>query len=681
MKKVLAVILTLALLISSAFCLSLTVSALPTPSDDQWILDFGAGQVAIDRNVYIEGGLKTTGAYSSAEDAAVFTSTVNNLASDTRTPGIILGGTVTSNSTKALSVTTSKITDYPIIALKLKLSNSAIVVDRFDWTTDAYEATGAGMWRGMSEAPSKVIATTEWQTVIIDTRNDTNGNTLAALALGGNWSGFRFFFKTPAGIAVNTSVSIAWIGVFASESAAAAYDTARAATLDDTWEIDFAKKGILAVNSMQVTNSAVKVFSSEEGAAVFSSTKSNLSAAERTPSLLFGSYANVSQTLVSDANLNVTRNRILAVKLKLSDEDILFDEVAWSVTAAPSKRYAINNPNAYLDATTDWQLVCIDIGDSSNVENFKPENIYTAFRILFKSPAGKSEPASIAIEYIRFFETVADAQTYDTARQAAKQTDKAMVIDYADENNASTHLMRHSVANKVSYDYSTSVARVTVVDDVTNSRGPAADIVALEGENGVKHELPFTAPVEDYPIIAVRLRLSNPYMTISQSGDSSNGRFDWLTTTGVTGETASSLYWRDMQSDCGILLDETTEWQTVCVDTRTITNGNSIKWLSGDWAALRILFDGDSANVGDYIDIKWVGFFKDMASVTAQEAINNVYGDANDDGLFDVRDLLRTKRYVAGNSVEINEEMVNFEKDTVINGSDLTVLRLRLFNI
>ncbi len=672
MKKVLASILTLALLISSAFCLSFTVSALPTPADDQWILDFGAGQAIIDRDVFLDTSLKTTVAYSSAEDAAVFTSSVNNLTSDTRTPGIILGGTVTSSSDKALSVTASSVESYPIIALKIKLNNSAVVVDRFDWTTDSYEAEGSGKWRSMSEAASKVSATTDWQTVIIDTRNDTNATTLSKLS--GNWSGFRFFFKTPAGISTSTAVSIAWIGVFESESAASAYDTAREATLDDTYELDFAKKGITAVNSMKVENSATKAFSSEEGAAVFSSTLSNLSAAQRSPSLLFGCFDSANTTSMSSLNLSVTRNRIIAVKLKLSDADIAIEQVNWTVDG--TNRRNVNNPDGLLEKNTDWQLVCFDIGDSSNMVDYVPENIYKGFRILFTSPVGKEKPISIMVEYIRLFETVADAEAYDAARQTAKQTDKAMVIDYADENNASNYIMRHNTYNEVSYDYTTSVARVTVVEDVANNRGPAADIVTLEGEDGVKQELPFTASVEDYPIIAVRIKLSNPEMTIAQSGDSANGRFDWLTTTGVTGETAASLYWRDMKNN--ISLDETTDWQTVYVDTRTLTNGNDLKWLSGYWAALRILFDGDSANVGDYIDIKWVGFFKDMASVTAQEAINNVYGDANNDGVFDARDLVRTKKYIAGNTTDINEEMANLENDSQINGTDLAALRLRL---
>lgn len=675
MKKVLAAILTLALLISSAFCLSLTASALPTVANDQWVLDFARGQAIIDRDVFIDTSLKTTGAYSSADDAAVFTSTAKNLASDTRTPGIILGGTVTSNSTKALSVTTSSVEKYPIIALKIKLSDSSVIVDRFDWTTDTYEAEGSGKWRPMSEAASKVSATTDWQTIIIDTRNDTDTTTLSKL--NGNWSGFRFFFKTPAGMSNSTAVSIAWIGAFASESEATAYDTARAATLDVTYELDFAKKGITAVNSMKVENSASKAFSSEEGVAVFSSTLSNLTSATRSPSLLFGCFDNANSTSMSDLNLSVTRNRIIAVKLKLSDADIAIEQVDWTVDG--TNRRIVNNPDGLLEKNTDWQLVCFDIGDSSKLDHFVPENIYKGFRILFTSPVGKSEPISISVEYVRLFETVADAEAYDNARQLAKQTDKALIIDYANENNAETYVMRHNTSNDVSYDYTTSVTRIEVVDDVTNNRGPAFDIVTLEGEDTVKQEMPFTAPVEDYPIIAVRIKLSNPEMTISQSGDSANGRFDWLTTTGVTGETASSLYWRDMKNN--IFLDETTDWQTIYVDTRTLTNGNDLKWLSGNWAALRVLFDGDSANIGDYVEIKWAGFFKDMAAVKEQEKINNVYGDANGDGVFDVRDLVRTKRYVAGNSVEINEEMVNFEKDTVINGSDLTALRLRLFKL
>lgn len=673
MKKVISLVLATAILISAFFCMSLTASAIPLNADDQWILDFGAGQAVIDRDVYIDSSLKTSAAYSSSEDAAVFTSSVNNLTSATRTPGFIVGGTVTSGSTKALSVTSSSIAKYPVLAFRIKLSDADMILDRIDWTTDKYEETGSGKWRDIKSNLS-LSATTEWQTLYFDTSTDANGTTQAALALGGNWSGFRFFFKTPEGKTEATSVTFAWAGVFATAADALAYETERQETLDNTWEIDFAKDGISAVNSMQVTNSAAKAFSSEEGAAAFTSTLSNLDAATRSPSLLFGRFSNVSATSVTDANVNVTRNRILAVKLKLNNADITFDGVNWSATASDT-RY-VNNPNNALVATTDWQLVCLDIGDSSNVVDFVPENTYTGFRLLFKSPAGKSTPATIYVEYIKLFETVDDAEAYENARQSAKNENKAMVIDFADENNTAAHLMRHNELNRVSYDYSTSVSRIKMIaESAANDRGPAFDIVTLS-EESVSHSLPFNASVKDYPIIAIRIRLSNEALTITQSGDSANGRLDWLTTTGVTGDTPSDLKWRDMKNY--VMLNETTDWQTICIDTRTLTNGNDLTWLSGDWAGLRILFDGDSASQNDFIEIKWAGFFKDMAAVSAQESINKVYGDANDDGTFNVVDLIRAKRYLAKATDEINLEMADLCKDSVLNAEDLIAIRARL---
>lgn len=76
-----------------------------------WSVDFSSGQSAIDENVFFDSSLKTTGLYSESDSAAVFTSSESNLSSATRTPGIILGGTVTSTSDKELSVLDSSVTE------------------------------------------------------------------------------------------------------------------------------------------------------------------------------------------------------------------------------------------------------------------------------------------------------------------------------------------------------------------------------------------------------------------------------------------------------------------------------------------------------------------------------------------------------------------------------------------
>ena len=50
-------------------------------------------------------------------------------------------------------------------------------------------------------------------------------------------------------------------------------------------------------------------------------------------------------------------------------------------------------------------------------------------------------------------------------------------------------------------------------------------------------------------------------------------------------------------------------------------------------------------------------------------------GDANNDGVMDVRDLVRIKRYIADNSVEIIIIAADIDADGELNAIDLTICR------
>lgn len=49
-----------------------------------------------------------------------------------------------------------------------------------------------------------------------------------------------------------------------------------------------------------------------------------------------------------------------------------------------------------------------------------------------------------------------------------------------------------------------------------------------------------------------------------------------------------------------------------------------------------------------------------------------VLGDANGDGTMDIRDLVRVKRYIADNSVEIVNVAADIDGDGKVNANDLT---------
>jgi len=329
LRKITVGLLSILLVMSAVYIPLYSIVA--SAEDKGWLLDFSSGQEAIDSNVYLDASVKTVGQYSETERAAVFTSTQSNLSSATRTPGIILGGTVTSHSDKELSVKDSAVVDYPIVALRLKLSDPTVKVDRFDWTTDDLEKTGSEKWRSMTGAltatysgTSALKATDQWQTVIIDTSKDTNTNTLSKLT--GNWSGFRFLFKTPAGLEENTSVSIAWIGVFKSVAEVPRESDA------PVW-LDFSDEEV--INKTVVTEGNLKTdlgYDSEEKAMVMTSTVSNLASVTRTPGVLIGN-----KNRMDIYNSPVEKYPVVAAYIKLSDPTITFDRFDWSTTEYESK--------------------------------------------------------------------------------------------------------------------------------------------------------------------------------------------------------------------------------------------------------------------------------------------------------------------------------------------------------
>ena len=51
------------------------------------------------------------------------------------------------------------------------------------------------------------------------------------------------------------------------------------------------------------------------------------------------------------------------------------------------------------------------------------------------------------------------------------------------------------------------------------------------------------------------------------------------------------------------------------------------------------------------------------------------FGDANNDGVTDIRDLVRIKRYIADDSLEIITVAADIDADGKINAADLAMLR------
>lgn len=239
------------------------------------------------------------------------------------------------------------------------------------------------------------------------------------------------------------------------------------------------------------------------------------------------------------------------------------------------------------------------------------------------------------------------------------------LIDYSEKSNCFSTAVAVDSCTELSYNHSLECMRMTCCS-TRNSRTPAIRIGTVK--NGVcSYGLPFSVPVKQYPVIAVRLKLSNPDMSFYP-----NGRIDWTTTSYTA--SAEATPWRDMKGKTDLV--PTDKWQTVYIDTSKLTSVSDTKWLSGNWDGLRILFDYTGVKIGDTADIKWIGFFKSVSDII--ETPEKTVGDINSDNVFDILDLVRMKRYFCGtaNAYDFNGGDIN--DDEIIDADDLKFAKLIL---
>ena len=603
LKKITVGFLSVLLIIGSV--LPTLNSVFATAEQKGWFLDFSSGAHAIENNVYIDNSVKTVSEYSETDKVAVFTSTESNLTSATRTPGIILGGTVTSKSDKELSVKDNSVEDYPIVAIRLKLSNPEIIVDRFDWTTDTFEQEGSEKWRSMTGALTATYsgtqalkATDEWQTVIIDTSKDTNTNTLNKLK--GNWTGFRFLFKTPAGISENTSVSIAWIGVFKNVAEVPRESDA------PVW-LDFSDETV--INKTVVTEGNLKTelgYNSEEQSLVLTSTEADLSAPTRTPGIIIGN-----KNRMDVYNSPVEKYPVIAAYIKLSDESVTFDRFDWSTTEYEAKESVPwRNMSSYavLQPTTEWQLVYVDASLMTSANDSKWfKGLWSGFRMLFKSAAGKAESASVQVKWIGTFETVDDAKK-KAGIEIIEPYEGEMLVDFAQRDTVTKFISTNTSLNTdFGYDETEQALKMTskVSNLAEDTRTPGVHI----GGSGKLTEY-YKSSVTDYPVIAAYIKLSHDTVTFD--------RFDWTTT--VYEESGEATPWRSMTSV--MQFKRTTDWQLIYIDTRTLTAENDTKWLKGDWSGFRMLFK-TPAGLSEPVSatVKWIGTFTSVSDAKKKAGI------------------------------------------------------------
>ena len=93
-----------------------------------------------------------------------------------------------------------------------------------------------------------------------------------------------------------------------------------------------------------------------------------------------------------------------------------------------------------------------------------------------------------------------------------------------------------------------------------------------------------------------------------------------------------------------------------------------------DLAGKEILIQIYSKDYGEYTSIARIEVKYVIESKTVEPEKPVIYGDVNDDGVFDIGDVLRLAKYIGGYDVTINLENADVNEDGKVNGTDLAII-------
>jgi len=320
------------------------------------------------------------------------------------------------------------VSQYPVLAVRFKLSRADIVAHTVHIRTSVSNTKAPG--NKMLATPG-YQATTDWQLLVIDTRDTTNAN-VAALntAIGtdwGIWSSFVITFEKAASAKEGDAVAIDWIGVFSSVEEAEGYTEIPVETEpSEQILLDFnVEEAIPTYNSSSET---LVTYDDVQGAL-------KLTAADDGD----GTFTLVNRIEFHDLDKlksAISDFPVLAIRFRLSRAEVQAHTVHLRTSIAKDKNYMLATPG--YQATTDWQVLVIDTRDTKNA-NVAALNTaigtdwgdWASFVITFEKASSAQEGDSILIDWIGVFESIDAATAYQDDDDVVDDADGDTDIDNA----------------------------------------------------------------------------------------------------------------------------------------------------------------------------------------------------------------------------------------------------------
>jgi len=284
--------------------------------------------------------------------------------------------------------------------------------------------------------------------------------------------------------------------------------------------------------------------------------------------------------------LEVNKHPVLAFKVRLETTGAKFANI---------NRYSTNRSGGTIQnydnyaATTDWQLMVLDISNANNPANVTPgfTGNWTNFILYLDESATKP---TMYIQWAGLFTSRAHAEAQFAATAGEKSVDELPSNLFID------------LSTETSYNAFTDAAKTNTNDgffNMTHSWDGDSVRMTLAKSNGAQIRLGchggYSVSGASYPILAMKVKLHNTY-DHAQWG---KGPYFWANNYGP-----ATFY---NQDNGNAYNTATSDWQLVTVDMSSVASGTT-------WTRIQAYLD--MLGGGPTMSIQWIGYFASVEEAT-----------------------------------------------------------------
>lgn len=487
--------------------------------------------------------------------------------------------------------------EYPVIALRIKLSSASMQFGKVYWRTQSKADSGtSGFWVSHTSVTAAYEPTTDWQLLLV------NLNVPGAQYVSDQYLQLMFAFQSETVDCDPQTVLVSSVGFFANAQDAREYY--REASISKrvftfTKESDISKAKVDGTNTVLSYDSGQKAMRVDE------------------KDINTGNPSKIMFDNIADG-FDFDKYPIVALHIKLGAPNVPAGIVGvrtdgWAALGSPHWCSNTNIRMTYA-ATTNWQWVYFDaraLKTGANVPYLTGDwdKVLISLQHTVTSP---TEKTPVWVDAVGLFESVAEAQSVMSGYQLNENN------MYVLQNSPkATHIIADAYPLNTTISYDSAMNAMKVVENTAGEANPSK--IVLEK---IADGYDFAA----YPIIGMHIKLGAANVT---GGVLAIGTKGW-TAARQAGHVGSGFC-----SNANVKLSyaPTTDWQWVFFDARVLWNyGTNSSYLTGDWTQLILSLQNASANAEPTpIWIDAIGVFPSNEAAKKAMMVRNLNKNANDE--------------------------------------------------